>query len=269
MPRKKNALEFFRRGKDKGSEQCREGIDGSTVHNKPTDKVLREYRRMIDLWNQYGLPHVGPAWNQKRCCWSNSARQRKLAKSARSDTDTQSAYDWRHIYNCYKKSHNSFAELCFLCNEWVFGEAQWSHHCQAHLDCPETLPVQCDPLVHGGVLAAAGYCMFCMADPSLLPEERLRQFLDRGPWKSHVHGHYEKYIQTIDDRRPVECPHPSMRCVSAFDSAKHLKFHLLDVHCPDFIKEPNKLEMLKEEDVESDGGVSALSVLPSAVQAQL
>ena len=117
MPRKKNALEFFRRGKDKGSEQCREGIDGSTVHNKPTDKVLREYRRMIDLWNQYGLPHVGPAWNQKRCCWSNSARQRKLAKSARSDTDTQSAYDWRHIYNCYKKSYNSFAELCFLCNE--------------------------------------------------------------------------------------------------------------------------------------------------------
>ena len=46
----------------------------------------------------------------------------------------------------------------------------------------------------------------------------------------------------------MECTHPSMRCVSAFDSAKHLKFHLLDVHCPNFITEPNKLEMLKEED---------------------
>ena len=57
IPRKKNAQEFSRRGKEKGSEQCTEGIDSSAVHNKPTDKVLREYRRMIDLWNQYGLPH--------------------------------------------------------------------------------------------------------------------------------------------------------------------------------------------------------------------
>ncbi|KAK0747307.1 hypothetical protein B0T21DRAFT_270359, partial [Apiosordaria backusii] len=103
-----------------------------------------------------------------------------------------SFYDWRHIYNCYKKSHTGFAELCFLCNKWVFGEAQWSNHCQTHLDCPETLPIQCDPLIYGNVLAAAGYCLFCMADVSIPPEERLRQFLDRGPWKDHVHYHYGK-----------------------------------------------------------------------------
>jgi len=52
MPRKKSPKEFFRRGKEKGSENCTEGIDGSRVDKKPTDKVLRDYRRMIDLWNQ-------------------------------------------------------------------------------------------------------------------------------------------------------------------------------------------------------------------------
>ncbi|KAK0641769.1 hypothetical protein B0T16DRAFT_431464 [Cercophora newfieldiana] len=57
MPRKKSAKEFFRRGKEKGSENCTEGIDGSIVHKKPTDKVLGEYRRMRDLWNQYVEDH--------------------------------------------------------------------------------------------------------------------------------------------------------------------------------------------------------------------
>ncbi|KAI5861259.1 hypothetical protein GGS23DRAFT_612226 [Durotheca rogersii] len=38
------------------------------------------------------------------------------------------------------------------------------------------------------------------------------------------------------------------RCDAAFDSVEHLKFHLLDMHCPDFVKEPNVLEILKQED---------------------
>ena len=49
MLRKKNALEFFRRGKEKGSEEYIEGIDSSTVYNKPIDKVLREYYYIISL----------------------------------------------------------------------------------------------------------------------------------------------------------------------------------------------------------------------------
>jgi len=34
MPRKKSPEEFFRRGKEKGLENCAEGIDGSVVHKK-------------------------------------------------------------------------------------------------------------------------------------------------------------------------------------------------------------------------------------------
>ncbi|KAK0721747.1 hypothetical protein B0T26DRAFT_849947, partial [Lasiosphaeria miniovina] len=93
---------------------------------------------------------------------------------------------WRHVYSCYKRSHDDFVELCFLCSKWIFGETQWSNHCQTHLNCPETLPVQCDPLVYGGALVTAGYCVFCMADPSLPSEKRLHQYLERGPWKDHV-----------------------------------------------------------------------------------
>lgn len=90
-----------------------------------------------------------------------------------------------------------------------------------------------------------------MADPSLLPEERLRQYPDRGPWKDHGHHHYKQYIQTcLDEGKPPKCPHIGIRCVSAFNSAKQLKFHLLDVHCPDFIKEPTVLETPGEWDQE-------------------
>jgi len=41
MPGKKSAAESFPRKKAKGSENCTEGMDGSTVYKKPTDKVLR------------------------------------------------------------------------------------------------------------------------------------------------------------------------------------------------------------------------------------
>ncbi|KAK3363747.1 hypothetical protein B0T25DRAFT_445302, partial [Lasiosphaeria hispida] len=79
-------------------------------------------------------------------------------------------YNWRHIYSCYKKNQSGFVELCFLCSQWTSAEAQWSKHCQAHLDS-ETLPLQCNPLVHRGILATAGYCVFYMANPLLLPEQ--------------------------------------------------------------------------------------------------
>ena len=51
MPRKKSAVECFGRRKAKGSENCTEVIDGSIVRKKTTKKVLRDYRRMINLWN--------------------------------------------------------------------------------------------------------------------------------------------------------------------------------------------------------------------------
>lgn len=58
MPAKKSAKEFFRKGREKGSEQCKEGINDSVVLKRPTEKVLREYQRMINLWNQYAEDRI-------------------------------------------------------------------------------------------------------------------------------------------------------------------------------------------------------------------
>lgn len=58
MPSKKSAEEFFRKGREKGSNQCTEGINDSVVLKEPSPKVLREYARMIGLWNQCVAPVI-------------------------------------------------------------------------------------------------------------------------------------------------------------------------------------------------------------------
>ncbi|EJT68122.1 hypothetical protein GGTG_14298, partial [Gaeumannomyces tritici R3-111a-1] len=161
----------------------------------------------------------------------------------------QPAYDWKHVYSCFRKTRGDFTEFCFLCNKWVFDKSEWSDHCRSHFARPDELPVQCDPLLYGGVLATAGYCLFCMADKPLEPELRLRQFLDRGLWKDRVFDHYERYVQAVDDKTLVTCPHPSIRCGGAFDSVKHFEFYLLDAHCRDFVKESTSLELEENNDV--------------------
>lgn len=84
-----------------------------------------------------------------------------------------------------------------------------------------------------------------MADPSLLPEQRLCQYLDKTPWKNHIHRHYEKYVQIVtDEMEQVECPH--MRCVSTFNSVNYLKFHLFNIHYFDFITKLSIIEMPDE-----------------------
>ncbi|EJT68897.1 hypothetical protein, variant [Gaeumannomyces tritici R3-111a-1] len=190
-----------------------------------------------------------PGLEPEKCRCADPMFRRNLPQSAPAAGARQPTYDWKHIYSCVKKTRSGFVELCFLCNKWVFGKLEWSDHCRSHLACPDELPVQCDPLLYGGVLATAGYCLFCIADKSLEPELRLRQFLDRGPWKDHVFDHYERYVQAVDDKKPVTCPYPSIRCGGAFDSVKHLKFHLLDAHCRDFVKESTSLELEENDDV--------------------
>ncbi|KAK2022058.1 hypothetical protein LX32DRAFT_574259 [Colletotrichum zoysiae] len=210
---------------------------------------LRALEDMISLCKADAEVEYRPGLEPQKCqCDGSYRRKRKSPGTVQSSLDKQSTYNWRHVYNCFKKSSDSFTELCFLCNKWISGEANWSEHCQWHLTCPETLPIQCDPLVYGGVLASAGYCVFCMSDLLLEPEARLRYFLDRGPWKAHVQSHYETYVLSADGGEHMKCPHPGKHCNAPFDSVEHLKFHLLDAHCRDFTKDPNMLESLAQDD---------------------
>jgi hypothetical protein len=52
MPSKKDAREHLRRAKEKGSEQCTEGINDSPVDKKPQDRVLWE---TINAWMICGM----------------------------------------------------------------------------------------------------------------------------------------------------------------------------------------------------------------------
>ncbi|EJT69139.1 hypothetical protein GGTG_13248 [Gaeumannomyces tritici R3-111a-1] len=58
MAPRKSPREFFGKGKATGSEQCNERINDSAVFKKGTPKVLKEYDRMIGLWNQYAENHA-------------------------------------------------------------------------------------------------------------------------------------------------------------------------------------------------------------------
>jgi hypothetical protein len=158
----------------------------------------------------------------------------KAKKESQDDGETSSAYDWRHIYTCYKQNQRGkygFAELCFKCNEWIFSEKEWRSHCLRHLKDLDKFPIYFDPLVYSGVLATPGYCPCCLRDERLPPETRMYQYLNRAKWLVH----FQKHIDELENcERKGEsiatCPHPGPRCPKSFHSILHLRFHLEDIH---------------------------------------
>jgi hypothetical protein len=200
---------------------------------------LEALRSMVVLCEADAEVVVRPGLEPNKCCCAGLARRQKIPSSADSSIK-RDAYDWKHVHRCFKNAHSDFTEFCFLCSDWVYDEKEWTEHCSWHLASPDELPVQCDPLMYGGVLATAGYCMFCMANLSLPPAARLCQFLDKHTWQQHVYGHYNEYVQTVGDEKLIMCPHPGMHCNLAFDSVDQFRFHVLDWHCRDLIKAPSK-----------------------------
>jgi hypothetical protein len=86
------------------------------------------------------------------------------------------SYDWKHIYNCYKVKYEKVygsAELCFLCNEWFFGEKIWEVHCESHISNLEIFPVYLDPLIYDGVLVMPGFCYHCFIESGLSIKKRM------------------------------------------------------------------------------------------------
>jgi carbonic anhydrase len=69
-----------------------------------------------------------------------------------------------------------FAELCFQCDVWVTDKDKWRTHYQTHLDDIATLPFLFNPLKFRKTLATAGLCPWCVFNPALDPEIRLKQF---------------------------------------------------------------------------------------------
>ena len=106
------------------------------------------------------------------------------------------------------------------------------------LDDCKALPVQCNPLTYGGVLASAGTCLFCRGNSALPATERMKQFLDLAPWRRHLSDHFMTFeIQRPDDPEALRCPlFPLPQCEDTFKSAQEFKFHLQNIHCAEFVK---------------------------------
>ncbi|EXJ88025.1 hypothetical protein A1O1_04952 [Capronia coronata CBS 617.96] len=161
---------------------------------------LSTLRAMMTLYRQQSEVEYRPGLEPDKCCCSK-VYENEI------EENRPAFYDWMHIYACYKRSCESVygsVELCFLCNEWVFGEISWEKHCHQHLARIQDLPTFCDPLIYGRVLATAGYCPFCLTDERLPASVRLKQFLNRGKWLTHIH----KHISSLDVKEPLKCAHP-------------------------------------------------------------
>lgn len=175
--------------------------------------------------------------------------------------------DWKHVYACHKaalKSRHGFAEMCFLCDEWILRADTWEQHCQAHLDRPEDLPVQCDPLMYGGVLAAPAFCPICIGNAGKPATRRMHQYRNRQTWMTHVSNCYEqdvaKQTSSLGNDKSLKCAHLHPRCAVAIHSAQGLRFHYEDVHCIEFTKGIKRCLSDTEIDIDdnADMGVDGL-----------
>lgn len=115
-----------------------------------------------------------------------------------SDADRKpSAKDWQHIYAC-RRRQDPTAEFCFFCSEWFSNKKDWTAHCRWHLEDPELVPVQCNPLNFGGCLATPGLCPWCLGDESLKPKDRMKQFAYADKWRTYV----QRHIDALEDGQP-------------------------------------------------------------------
>ena len=186
---------------------------------------LQVLRNLMSLYQKRSEVDYRPGLEPNKCSCSRRA-------------ECSAGNDWKHVYSCYRKQkteEHGNAELCFRCNEWVYGSEAWENHCRGHLhhDLLNDFPMWCDPLTYGGVLATPGHCPFCVTDESLPASTRMHQFLHRATWLEHVQQH----IRILHPDQPVKCPHPSASCGKVVATPLELQFHLQDAHGIDFIRE--------------------------------
>ncbi|KAF1953125.1 hypothetical protein CC80DRAFT_551828 [Byssothecium circinans] len=173
---------------------------------------LSVLRDLIALLEKNAEVEFRPGLEEDKCVCP------KVKKEPQDEANvTPSKYDWRHIYNCYKKDR---------CKQG------WRGHCLGHLKDLSSFPTHFDPLTtRSGVLATPGHCPYCLRDERLPPEKRMYQYLNRAMWLSYIQKHIEGLERCErEGKNTVRCPHPHPRCPESFDTILHLRFHLEDVH---------------------------------------
>ncbi|KKY22682.1 putative carbonic anhydrase 2 [Phaeomoniella chlamydospora] len=208
---------------------------------------LSVLRDMMALLRQVSEVEFRPGLEPEKCrC------PKKKAHRDDSICENSRRYDWKHIYDCYKQDSSSvygFADLCFLCSTWVYGEQEWIDHCRDHVGDLSTFPTYWAPILHGGVLAAPGYCPFCLTTKPE-PHKKMHQFLFRKPWSDHIQRHIDDLKRSEAQKKliSIKCPLPTSQCPRDFDCVLELEFHLQDVHIGDMPKPSRKRKRSREEE---------------------
>jgi hypothetical protein len=201
---------------------------------------LSVLRDLVALLSKNTEVEFRPGLEREKCACTKVKREFQDDNIAK----VPGKYDWRHIYNCYKKKSSAergFAELCFKCNEWIFSEHGWIGRCATDLKDIDSFSIYFDPLIYSGVLATPGYCPFCLRNEKLPPTCRMYQYLNRDKWLTHIQEQHMEILEKSERERGITatCPHPHPNCPMSFPSVLHLKFHLEDVHGIPLTKRPN------------------------------
>ena len=206
---------------------------------------LSVLRDMMALYRQTSEVEFRPGLERDKCC---------CPKKEENDGSC-SEYDWKHIFDCYRKEcsdMNAFADLCFLCNQWVLGKEEWREHCRHHINDLSTFPTCFDPLLHDGILASPGYCPWCLENPALEPEDRMHQFPHRAKWLEHIQRHIAALEKSEREYKSVlvVCPRRKPGCPKFFDCVLELEFHLQDIHGLDMPKQSKTRKRFNDESEE-------------------
>jgi hypothetical protein len=152
------------------------------------------------------------------------------------------------VYRCsedYHRKQSGFAEFCFRCSRWITSDTDWEAHCQDHIDNLD-VPFRCDPITFRHAVACAGYCSGCLGKKWLPAALRMKQYPDRTIWQRHVSECIPEYVESLDTKDSIPCPH--LLCPAMLHSKSDLWHHLGDIHGTD------KPHAAKRPQYSPDGG---------------
>ncbi|KAJ5829188.1 uncharacterized protein N7525_007441 [Penicillium rubens] len=162
------------------------------------------------------LPNESPV--QGLCpvkgCQINIASLRKCDRSA-------------HIHGCIRREKafglqisESEMRFCYECMDWCLS-SQWRDHCDTHLQSWKAQ--HCEVIIYRHTVIRPGYCPFCLWDPDLSAEKRLRYWLRSDNLREHIEGQHLAKIGHCQTK-------PICGCSQSFHNERDLRLHLHDAH---------------------------------------
>ncbi|KAJ5268057.1 hypothetical protein N7524_006097 [Penicillium chrysogenum] len=147
-------------------------------------------------------------------CQINIASLRKCDRSA-------------HIHGCIQREKafglqisESEIRFCYECMDWCLS-SQWRDHCDTHLQSWKAQ--HCEVIIYRHTVIRPGYCPFCLWDPDLSAEKRLRYWLRSDNLREHIEGQHLAKIGHCQTK--LICG-----CSQSFHNERDLRLHLHDAH---------------------------------------